>query len=250
MMNKREVLLRTILYETANDLLIVKARPKKILLLEQRLNGKLNDIVEKVVNKTIKRPLYDPSEYTPEFQNLYKAHLTSVFGVGANEILKAPQISLTKSPVPDLKLNNIISNRSFNAAKSTTDRLIGDVLPKIKEGVSSGNTLEKTAESLKTEFNDMAKYELQRISRTETQSVYNQSKYETMFASDIIKFKKWVSSGLSNMRESHADMDGEIVGVDEPFSNGLMYPGDPNGEPEEVINCACTMVPVLDPDKE
>ena len=38
----------------------------------------------------------------------------------------------------------------------------------------------------------------------------------------------------------HVSMEGETVGIDEAFSNGLKYPRDPDvGKPEEVINCRC-----------
>ena len=54
--------------------------------------------------------------------------------------------------------------------------------------------------------------------------------------------KKWLATLDDRTRESHVDLDGEVVEVDEPFSNGLMYPADPSGEPEEVYNCRCTMI--------
>jgi uncharacterized protein with gpF-like domain len=50
----------------------------------------------------------------------------------------------------------------------------------------------------------------------------------------------------SRTRDSHRLMDGETVGVNEEFSNGLMYPGDPSGDPSEVYNCRCTVVSVVD----
>lgn len=54
--------------------------------------------------------------------------------------------------------------------------------------------------------------------------------------------KQWMSTLDSRTRDSHKGMDGEIVDVDEEFSNGLEYPGDPSGDPSEVYNCRCTLV--------
>lgn len=51
--------------------------------------------------------------------------------------------------------------------------------------------------------------------------------------------KTWLSSGLPNSR--HADMDGETVPIDEPFSNGANCPGDPSLGAEEVANCGCAL---------
>lgn len=57
--------------------------------------------------------------------------------------------------------------------------------------------------------------------------------------------KKWSSSGDEHVRESHQEIDGEIVDYDKPFSNGLMYPGDPHGAPAEVYNCRCALGEVV-----
>ena len=52
--------------------------------------------------------------------------------------------------------------------------------------------------------------------------------------------KTWiVASG--DPRDSHAGMDGETVRLGETFSNGGRYPGDPNLEHAERINCRCRM---------
>lgn len=63
-----------------------------------------------------------------------------------------------------------------------------------------------------------------------------------------IKMKKqWMATLDERTRQSHAEIDGEIVDVDEAFSNGLMYPGDPDGgDPAEIYNCRCTMVADLE----
>lgn len=49
----------------------------------------------------------------------------------------------------------------------------------------------------------------------------------------------------SRTRDSHRQLDGEVVGDDGKFSNGLRYPGDPEGPAAEVWNCRCTLVAAL-----
>lgn len=56
--------------------------------------------------------------------------------------------------------------------------------------------------------------------------------------------KKWSATLDNATRESHQRLDGEIVSVDDTFSNGCEYPRDPNGEPAEIYNCRCSLVPV------
>jgi uncharacterized protein with gpF-like domain len=58
----------------------------------------------------------------------------------------------------------------------------------------------------------------------------------------ILTEKEWMATHDKRVRDSHAAIDGETKPTDELFSNGLMYPGDPNGAPAEVYNCRCTMV--------
>lgn len=52
--------------------------------------------------------------------------------------------------------------------------------------------------------------------------------------------KTWiVTSG--NPRPEHAAVDGETVGIDEDFSNGMAWPGDANGGADEVAGCTCDL---------
>jgi len=52
----------------------------------------------------------------------------------------------------------------------------------------------------------------------------------------------WEATLDSRTRDSHIQLHGEVR--DErtgEFSNGLKYPGDPNGSPEDVANCRCRL---------
>ncbi|WP_285189935.1 phage portal protein [Rhodococcus sp. MEB041] len=52
--------------------------------------------------------------------------------------------------------------------------------------------------------------------------------------------KTWIVNSR-NPRSSHAYMDGETVGIDDVFSNGMTWPGDPVGGADEVAGCQCSI---------
>lgn len=52
--------------------------------------------------------------------------------------------------------------------------------------------------------------------------------------------KTWRTTS-GNPRESHGSMDGETVAINEAFSNGLNWPGDPVMGPDEVAGCQCSV---------
>ena len=51
--------------------------------------------------------------------------------------------------------------------------------------------------------------------------------------------KVWRTASDSRVRDAHAFLNGDSVGANERFANGLLYPHDPSGSPEQVINCRC-----------
>ena len=82
-----------------------------------------------------------------------------------------------------------------------------------------------------------------RNARTSMNSAQNAGRMESyQRAVDLgIKGKvEWVSAHDGKTRESHIDVDGEQIDPGGTFSNGLAYPCDPGGPPEEVYNCRCT----------
>lgn len=54
--------------------------------------------------------------------------------------------------------------------------------------------------------------------------------------------QEWLATLDRRTRDSHRHLDGERVEVGGLFSNGLRYPGDPNGAAGDTYNCRCTLV--------
>jgi hypothetical protein len=94
--------------------------------------------------------------------------------------------------------------------------------------------------------NSLLKLRGDTIGRTEAMSSLAVSQHEAVKQAveaggytDAQVRRVWETASDDRVRDSHAEMNGESVGLDEAFSNGLMYPGDPSGPVEEIANCRC-----------
>ena len=112
------------------------------------------------------------------------------------------------------------------------------------QGILQGESMDKIAKRLRN-VQEMNRTQAIRSARTIVTGAENkgrQDSYARAEADGIILQKEWLATNDSRTRHSHAVLDGAIVDQDKKFDNGLMYPGDPNGRPEEVWNCRCTLV--------
>ena len=115
------------------------------------------------------------------------------------------------------------------------------------QGILQGESMDKIAKRIMN-VQEMNKTQAIRSARTIVTGAENkgrQDSYARAEADGIILERTWIATNDSRTRHSHAVLDGETRQIDTPFSNGLMYPGDPNGRPEEVWNCRCTVAAVV-----
>lgn len=109
------------------------------------------------------------------------------------------------------------------------------------QSIIQGEDTYQLAERL-AEVTDMNQTSAIRNARTMTTSAQNGGR-EDQFKRAVdmgIKIKqKWVATLDGHTRYSHRHLDGEVVEVGQLFSNGLRFPGDPQGAPGEVYNCRC-----------
>lgn len=128
----------------------------------------------------------------------------------------------------------------------TTERRIRKV---VTEGLDSGSSPAEIAREMADKVNGMTRARARTIARTEAHTAGMTGEYmameETVVDLGLEVNKVWVASEDDRTRDSHSAADGQTTGLNEPFLVGeseLMYPGDPDGPPEEVINCRCTVV--------
>lgn len=129
-----------------------------------------------------------------------------------------------------------------HAAEGVTSILatnLTDVKKVISTAVNEGQTVTQIAKQLRQYYDTNASYKAMRTARTEVSSAAGYGQREAARQSGVVKTKTWISSRDDRVRDSHSQIDGQTKPFDEKYSNGLMYPGDTSGRPEEFIQCRC-----------
>ena len=115
------------------------------------------------------------------------------------------------------------------------------------QGILQGESMDKISKRIMN-VQEMNKTQAIRSARTIVTGAENkgrQDSYARATDDGIIMQKEWIATNDSRTRHSHAMLDGAIVDQDKKFDNGLMFPGDTSGRPEEVWNCRCTVAAVV-----
>lgn len=117
----------------------------------------------------------------------------------------------------------------------------------VTQAVLQGQTIPQLAASLAgiAAMDQRAAMRSARTTMTSAHSLGKLKGYERAADMGIDVKKQWLAALDSRTRGSHRHLDGEVVELDAEFSNGLKYPGDPDGPASEVYNCRCTLVPVI-----
>lgn len=203
-----------------------------------RLNKLFSDIDEDLATLNRGRP-----------QQL-SGHLTSVYetnytGVGS-KLTTATDISfktINRQAVYESALSELGKIGLVTNAQAVKTNIQRSITTSIVQGESIPKMAKRITMDLETNANNAV-----RIARTETTRVMGEARnsiFEQALSKGIKLEKKWLAAKDDRTRSSHKHLDGEVRPMDKPFSNGLMFPGDPSGPAEEVINCRCTMVTVL-----
>lgn len=118
----------------------------------------------------------------------------------------------------------------------------------ITQGILQGKSIPDIAKNLQrvTGMDENAAIRNARTAMTGAQNAGRMDSIKRAQARGIGVKKGWLSTLDNVTRDSHVDLDGEVVEPDKTFSNGLMYPGDPSGRPEEVYNCRCRLTTEYD----
>ena len=137
-------------------------------------------------------------------------------------------------------------NKVFIASKQTLARVTSQLNQIITQGYTEGKGINVVASMLTKRFDQLETWEAKRIARTEIHNSHNQGVMK-IYDEVGVQYTQWIAATDDRVRESHEEINGEIIRLGDTYSNGLEYPGDTNGPIEEWINCRCSNAPYVMP---
>jgi SPP1 gp7 family putative phage head morphogenesis protein len=136
--------------------------------------------------------------------------------------------------------------RVFLASQATLNRVDTSIKTLLTEGYQSGKGINYVSNLLVKRFDQLQTWEAQRIARTEIHNSHNTAVMDT-YNEYGVEYTMWISADDERTRESHLEINGEIIRLGDTYSNGLRFPGDTDGPIEEWINCRCSNAPFVLP---
>ena len=255
-----------------------KEMQAKLKDLEKEFGIKVTEMADKLYNGEITKEAYDKWLQTQIMtKNIMKQKIDQLSGVMTNAnkaalgIINGEQVSVFAENAnyqayqltQDAGLNLMFSVYDENTAKKLIKEK-PELLPRkevngkkdkawnqkqiagaVTQALIQGEAIPKLAKRIAMQTGETNMKAMLRYARTAMTSAQNSGRMEMLHQAQGmgIKCKKrWLATLDQRTRDTHAALDGTVVGVDDKFPNGLMYPGDPEGPAGEVYNCRCTLI--------
>ena len=152
---------------------------------------------------------------------------------------------------------NVANPMTSQTIKNQVNKIVGasdKVYNKLKDEMMvdllNGENIQKLQDTVTSVMNKTP-MEAMRIARTESNRVANIGAYHSYEAEDLVVGYEWLSIVDNNTRDGHGSLNGTTILKGESFTNpatnnSLTYPLDEAAPAEEVVNCRCTALPLLD----
>lgn len=148
-------------------------------------------------------------------------------------------------------------NEAGNRMVNTPSEVYALVVREVERGITEGRALDRVQADIRVILTasgtDYWPNRAWTVARTETigavnAGVFRSAVLEAEARGDLAPFKVWISTEDKRTRPTHVKADKQRTLMSEPFRVGgasLLFPGDPRGSAAEVINCRCSLLPVV-----
>lgn len=231
-------------YDWMDDTDPRKAKLKSMIrskIYQKQYQEQLHKQVDGILTQLHTKEYLTVSEYLNDcYTDGFIGSIFDTHGQGIPIIMPINQEALVRA----VQLESKISKGLYTRLGEDIDTLKKKITAQVSRSIATGMSYAQTAKQLRG-CTQIGYNNAVRIARTEGHRIQTTATMDAVHAAkekgaDVVK--QWDAALDSRTRKSHARVDGEIRELDKPFSNGLMYPGDPNGQASEVINCRCALL--------
>lgn len=230
-----------------------------VKMLKSHLKSRVNfctkaDDDKKALKKAIRQALESMrSDYMDGYVDALEAsvelgydaewELRFAFDYGSESSIEALRVRTEAGRRESLAVRGLSTFKNING--TTTER----IMKAVEAGFEDGATATEIATTIMDSLLDGDNLEgrINTIVRTESMTACSlgQAACTQNVARYVPNLKKvWITAGDDRVRDTHAEVEGEMVDWDNTFSNGLQFPRDPAGDPADTVNCRCDVVNV------
>jgi HK97 family phage portal protein len=214
----------------------------RVLAALQALNGKATKSGEHFALTTVRAldDLFDMNQENQTLLGRMRSRLIADLEFGGAQLFK--EIGAGNFNLPPAEALAFLEKRA-NPIKKINETTWDALKTSLQQGIEAGESYEQLQNRVKAEYNQASEQRADTIAFTETNIAVNSGRNTAMVQAKVER-KGWQTSNLENTRQSHfknQQLTKESGGIplNDAWPNGLMFPGDPSGAPEETINCRC-----------
>ncbi|MCK9629339.1 MAG: phage portal protein [Bacteroidales bacterium] len=184
------------------------------------------------------RVLFDIDEQQRILWEVVSDHSGAALEKAGANVIADLGISLTFDPENPLVLAHLREKELL--IKTIPESMHERLRTQLVEGNRRGESIAEIKQRIEVLYSDAKGNVSARIAQTEIVGAYNVGGMAGMVQAGV-SHKTWIATLDDRVRDSHAALHGQTLPIDEPFANGLLYPGAAGGGAGEVINCRCTI---------
>jgi HK97 family phage portal protein len=191
--------------------------------------------------------LFNANEWIDKFAQTMSPEFMNIFTAGVDKALDDMAAGNYSFDFRNPKVTSYLKNKTYKFAQEVNNATMESLRKELITGLNAFENLDQIAERINKVFDYSDTWRGLRIARTETTCAINSGMVQAYDQSGLAQGKGWLTSRDEKVRLSH-EIDGQEVAVNDMFKlksgQSVRFPGDPDAQIADIINCRCTMYPV------
>lgn len=256
--NKNMAEVQKLFLKTLGDQVYAVARIVKEEVIEKAAEVRDERQLEARIDQAMKKL---KSTWVKDYGTILEGQVELGYDTTVNVPFNKPYQEAIAAVSSKQKRRDSLNVRGIDAFEDVSRTTTNRIMTAVSQGIKQGKTVAEIAQVIRS-IATLASGRANTIARTETLIANSIGQAAAMedAASVIPKLVKvWINAGdnrvrgnpgglYPNAKDDHWKLQGEVQDYDQDFSNGLRYPRDLQGGPEQTINCRCTWLTLAEKD--